>query len=350
MPVTRKMDYRSAGVNIDASNETIRRISRTVRQTLGPEVLTDIGSFGAMVDLNELTRGYRHPVLVQSVDGVGTKMIVAKMMNRYDTIGIDLVSATCNDIVVHGAKPAILMDYIASDRLDPDVIEVMVRGMAGACREIGVSLVGGETAEMPDTYLPGEHDLVGVVTGVAERDHLIRGEGVKPGDILLGLASSGLHTNGFSLARKIFFELAKLRVDTSHPDLASTVGDTLLEPHLNYTKPVLALLEAGLPVRGMAHITGGGLPENVPRMLPPGCAAEIRTQTWSPPAVFDLLMRLGNVDPQEMFRTFNMGIGLVIISPPEGVRKITRMIDQFRTLNVHEIGVVVQGNKEVNLI
>ncbi|MFQ6615291.1 MAG: phosphoribosylformylglycinamidine cyclo-ligase [Fidelibacterota bacterium] len=349
-PPPKKTDYRSSGVDIDASNVAISRIAGMARETFGPAVLTDIGSFGAMVDLKELTRGYRHPVLVQSIDGVGTKMIVARMMNRYDTLGIDLVSATCNDIVVLGAKPLILMDYIASDRLDPDVVEAIVTGMAQACRDAGVSLVGGETAEMPGTYRPGEHDLVGVITGVVEKNLVLGGQNIQPGDALLGLASSGLHTNGYSLARKIFFERGRFDVNSHCPGLTSTVGETLLEPHLNYTRPVLALVDAGLPLKGMAHITGGGLLENIPRILPPGCGAEIHTENWSRPAVFDVMRKLGNVDLREMFRTFNMGIGLVIIAPAEGIRKITRVIEQFRTFQVHEIGGVVEGNGEIKLL
>lgn len=344
------MDYRSAGVDIDASNEAVRRIARIVRKTFGPAVLTEIGAFGSMVDLEEITRGYRHPVLVQSMDGVGTKMIVARMMNRYDTIGMDLVSATCNDVAVHGAKPVMLMDYIAGDRMDPDVIEALVEGMVRACREVDVALVGGETAQMPDTYLPGEHDLVGVITGVAEKDRLLPGGKIQPGDVLLGLASSGLHTNGYSLARKVFFEEGKFQVDSYHPELESTVGEILLEPHLNYTRPALALADGGLPVKAMAHITGGGLLENIPRVLPPGCAGEIHPENWPHPPVFGVMMNLGNVDRHEMFRTFNMGIGLVIVSPPEEVEKVTQMVEQFRSFRIHEIGAVVEGNGEVNLV
>ncbi|MFQ6673651.1 MAG: phosphoribosylformylglycinamidine cyclo-ligase [Fidelibacterota bacterium] len=345
-----KIDYKSAGVDLDASDEAIRRIREKARTSFTPAVLADVGTFGALVDLKEVLKDYRQPVLVQSMDGVGTKMIVARMMGTYDTIGFDLLSATCNDIVVHGARPFTFLDYIANDRLNPEVIESIVSGIVSACREVGVALVGGETAEMPDTYLPGEHDLVGTVTGIAEKDRLIRGDTIRPGDVLLGFASSGLHTNGYSLARKLLFDAGKFHVDSRHPDLEGTVGEALLKPHVNYTKPVQALLDARLPVKGMAHITGGGLPGNILRILPLGCVAEIKKGSWPVMPLFALLQGLGRLDDRDMFRTFNMGIGLVMVVEPASAQQVVRVIQQFRTYHVYEIGTVIQGNHKVELV
>jgi len=344
------MDYKSAGVDIDAGNEAVDRIKDGVKSTFTPEVLTDVGSFGAMVDLKTLLKNYRHPILVQSIDGVGTKMIVARMMNKYDTIGMDLLSATCNDIIVHGARPLTFLDYIANDKLNLDVIESILSGIVEACRDVEVPLVGGETAEMPDTYLPGEHDLVGVITGVVERDRMITGKQIQPGDIVLGFGSSGLHTNGYSLARKLFFKVEKYKIDSQHPALEKTVGETLLEPHLNYTKPVLGLLEADAPIKGMAHITGGGFIDNVPRILPEGCSVEIQKGSWPLLPVFSVMQELGQIDEQEMFRTFNMGIGLVMIVEPTVTDRIYQILkDKFRQ-SIYTIGTVIEGNREVIFI
>ena len=231
--------YHDAGVNIASGNEAINKVKGALKSTFSSAVLTDIGSFGAMYDLAALIREYKHPVLVQSVDGVGTKMMVAKMMNHYDTIGIDLVSATVNDIVVLGAKPLTLLDYIAADRLKPEIIEKIILGMVHACKEEGIALIGGELAEMPGTYLTGEHDLVGWVTGVLDKERAVLGKDIKAGDVVLALPSSGLHTNGYSLARKLFFDTLSYSVDRYLPDLGTSIGDALLKPHINYAKPIL---------------------------------------------------------------------------------------------------------------
>ena len=238
-----EIDYKMAGVDIAAGNETVLRIKKVVEKTFSPYVLTDIGAFGSLYDLKSLLTDYQHPVLVQSIDGVGTKTIIARMMNKYDTIGIDVVSATANDIVVLGATPLTLLDYIANDKLQPEIVETIVKGMALACFENKISLVGGETAEMPGTYYPGEHDVVAVVTGIVDKDKAILGKAIAPGDVVLGFSSSGLHTNGYSLARKLLFEVAQWDVDTMHPELERSLGETLLEPHLNYTRPILHLLK-----------------------------------------------------------------------------------------------------------
>ncbi|EKD70857.1 MAG: hypothetical protein ACD_46C00361G0003 [uncultured bacterium] len=344
------MNYKSAGVDIAAGNEAVRRIKKSVESTFSKNVLTNIGSFGAMYDLKSLLNDYEHPVLVQSIDGVGTKMMVAKMMQKFDTIGMDLVSATTNDIIVLGATPLTLLDYIANDQLNPAIIEKIVAGMAQACRENNISLVGGETAEMPGTYLPGEHDLVGVITGVVEKDKAILGKEIVTGDVVVAFASSGLHTNGYSLARKLFFEVASYRVDTHLPELSQTVGEALLVPHINYTKPILHLLANNIPIKGMAHITGGGLLENIPRVLPNNVSVEIKKSACPTLPIFHALTQLGKLDDHEAYRTFNMGVGMVMIVPPEAITTMREKLKNFPAFTLYEIGKVVDGKQEVRLV
>lgn len=344
------ISYQSAGVDIEAGNEAVRRIKKAVESTFSPRVLTALGSFGAMYDLKDLLQQYRHPVLVQSIDGVGTKMMVAKRMQKFDTIGIDLVSATTNDIIVLGAKPLTLLDYIANDKLNPSIIEQIVTGMASACRENGIALVGGETAEMPGTYLPGEHDLVGIVTGVVEKEEAILGKTIAPNDVVLAFPSSGLHTNGYSLARKLFFEIAKYSVETYLDDLAQTLGEALLTPHLNYTQPISQLLAKKIRIKGMAHITGGGLLENVPRILPPGCGVVIHKNHCPTLPIFDMMRTLGTLADAQMYRTFNMGVGLIMIVDAGEVTTIKELVKQLNLLPIYEIGQVVTGQQNVRLI
>jgi phosphoribosylformylglycinamidine cyclo-ligase len=344
------IDYKSAGVDIHAGNEAVSRIKKSVESTFTSHVLTPLGSFGAMYDLKTILQDYKHPVLVQSIDGVGTKTIIARMMNKFDTLGMDLVSATTNDIIVLGAKPLTLLDYIANDVLRPEVIEQLVSGMVHACRENNISLVGGETAEMPGTYLPGEHDLAGVITGVVEKDKAILGYDIKPGDIVLGFASSGLHTNGYSLARKLCFNVANWAIDHYVPELQCTIGEALLIPHINYTRPILHLLNQGISIKGMAHITGGGLLENIPRILPQHCAVEIKKSTWPEQPLFKLLCQLGHLTDDEAYRTFNMGIGLIMIVSPEWVTDIRLKLQEYPTFELYEIGYVVKGMREVNIL
>jgi phosphoribosylformylglycinamidine cyclo-ligase len=344
------IDYKTAGVDIAAGNEAVRRIKSAVESTFTNNVLTSIGSFGSMFDLKPLMNDYRHPVLVQSIDGVGTKMMVAKMMQKFDTIGMDLVSATTNDIIVLGAKPLTLLDYIANDKLKPEVIEKIVHGMAAACRENGISLVGGETAEMPGTYLPGEHDLVGVITGVVEKDEAILGKDITPGDLVVAFPSSGLHTNGYSLARKLFFDVGGYKVDSHMPEFGRSVGEELLSPHINYTRPVLHMLAKKIPIKGMAHITGGGLLENVPRILPKNCAVEIRKNVCPVLPVFEKLCQLGKLDDHESYRTFNMGTGLVMIIPQHALSAMREALTDFSEFPLYEIGKVVSGDQQVRLI
>ena len=341
-----KIDYRAAGVNIDAGNEAVNRIKSLVKSTFTKNVLTGLGSFGSLFRLKPLLDEYDDPVMVQSIDGVGTKTIIARKLNKFNTIGVDLLSACTNDILVMGAKPLTFLDYIANDKLKPEIIEEIVSGMVNACKDAGVSLVGGETAEMPDTYLPGEHDLVGIITGVVEKNKIITGENIQPGHVALGLPSNGLHTNGYSLARKIFFEIGGYDVNDTIPELEKPVGLTLLEPHINYTNHVFTVLNAGIDIKGIAHITGGGLVENIPRILPNGCGIEIQKASWPNVPVFDVMQSIGNVDIDEMFRAFNMGIGIVFVVDFNDVSSIK---DALKGLtDIYEIGTVVSG-KGVNI-
>ena len=342
-----KTNYKAAGVDIDAGNEAVARIKDGVKTTFKSNVLTGLGSFGSLYDLKPIMETYDNPVMVQSIDGVGTKTIIARKLKKFDTIGMDLLSACANDILVMGARPLTFLDYIANDKLKPHIIEEIVSGMVKACKETGVSLVGGETAEMPDTYLPGEHDLVGVITGVVEKDKIITGESIKPGDVVLGLPSNGLHTNGYSLARKLFFNIGGYGVNDTIPELKKSVGLTLLEPHINYTNHVFAVLDKEINVKGIAHITGGGLVENIPRILPDDCGVEIQKGSWPILPVFDVMQSLGNVDEDEMYRTFNMGIGMVFIVNPadmDAVKNATKNLTE-----VYEIGSVFSGNKDVTI-
>jgi len=342
-----KIDYRSAGVDIDAGNEAIDRIKNKVRSTFSNNVLAGVGGFGSLFDLKPILKDYSDPVMVQSIDGVGTKTIIARKMNKFDTIGIDLVSACANDIVTMGARPLTFLDYIANDTLKPDIIEEIVNGMAGACLDIGVSLVGGETAEMPDTYLPGEHDLVGIVTGVVNKKNIITGDSIRPGDAVLGLPSNGLHTNGYSLARKLFFDVGGYSVNDTIPEFEESVGLTLLTPHTNYTNHILTIIDNGIDIHGLAHITGGGIIENIPRVLPEDCSVEIRRGSWPALPVFNIMQSIGNVDHEEMYRTFNMGIGMVVIVD---AAEITKVKNSLKNLSeVYRIGSVIQGKRRIRI-
>ena len=342
-----KIDYKSAGVNIDAGNEAVNRIKDGVKSTFTSNVLTGIGSFGSLYDLKPILENYDNPVMVQSIDGVGTKTIIARKLGKFDTIGIDLLSAAANDILVMGARPLTFLDYIANDKLNPETIEKIVSGMVKACKSTGVSLVGGETAEMPDTYLPGEHDLVGIITGIVEKEKIITGKNIKPGDVLLGLPSNGLHTNGYSFARKLFFEIGGYDVNDTIPELEKSIGLTLLEPHINYTNHVFATLDAGIDVKGIAHITGGGLVENIPRILPDGCGVEIQKGSWPNIPVFDVMQSISDVDEDEMYRAFNMGIGMTFIVSPDDIGAVTDALKDVT--DVYEIGSIVNAENKVLL-
>ena len=338
------MDYKSAGVDINAGNKAVENIKKGVQSTFTTNVLTGLGGFGSLYDLKSIINDYENPVLVQSIDGVGTKAIIARKLGKFNTIGVDLLSACANDILAMGARPLTFLDYIANDKLRPDIIEEMVNGMVDACLDTGVSLVGGETAEMPDTYLSGEHDLVGVITGVVEKNKIITGQAIHPSDVVLGLQSSGLHTNGYSLARKLFFEIGGYDVNDTIPELEKSVGLTLLEPHINYTNNIFSLLDKDIEVKGIAHITGGGLIENIPRILPDGCCVEIHKGSWPAVPIFNVMQSIGDIDENEMYHAFNMGIGMIIIAAPDQVNSIKKIVD------VHEIGFVFAGENQVNII
>jgi phosphoribosylformylglycinamidine cyclo-ligase len=308
------MDYKSSGVDIDAGNETVRRIRGLARSTFTSGVLSDIGSFGGLFQLE--TGRYKHPVLVSSADGVGTKLKVAFLADRHDTVGVDLVNHCVNDILVQGAEPLFFLDYLATGRLSPRVAESIVGGMAVACRDNNCALLGGETAEMPGIYADGEYDLAGFIVGVVDRERLINGRAIAVGDVLVGVPSSGLHTNGYSLARKIAFELLGLRVDSHVAALGTTVGEAFLTPHRSYLPLVQPLLDQGR-IKGMAHITGGGITDNLPRILPHGTAAQVRVSSWEVPPLFRWLQESGHVPFDDMMRTFNMGVGLIIVTTRE---------------------------------
>ena len=302
------MDYKSSGVNIDAGNETVRRIKGLARATFTPGVLSEIGSFGGLFSLGT---AWRDPVLVSSADGVGTKLKIAFMTGRHDTIGGDLVNHCVNDILVQGAVPLFFLDYLATGALSPDVAEQIVSGLAQACRANGCALLGGETAEMPGFYAAGEYDVAGFIVGAVEREQLITGRRISPGDVLVTVPSSGLHTNGYSLARRIVFEHMGLTVDAHVPALGETVGEALLRPHRSYLSLMRPLLTAG-HIRGMAHITGGGVTDNLPRILPAGTRAWVDRTSWEVPPLFRWLGEAGQVPAEDQWRSFNMGMGLIL--------------------------------------
>ena len=342
--------YTQSGVNIDAGNESVKRIKKGVASTHTSAVLTGIGSFGGLYDLKDVIENYENPVLVQSIDGVGTKLTVARLMGKYDTVGQDIVNHCADDLLAMGAKSLTFMDYVAHDVLDPRVMEAMVGGMSKACRENGIALVGGETAEMPGVYAKGEHDIAGSITGVVDKNKIITGEKIKEGDIILGFASSGLHTNGFSLARKILFSMAGHDVHTKVDELGTTLGEALLEVHINYSRPVLNMLDKDIDIRGIAHITGGGFIENIPRVLPDNFDAEIIKGSWPILPIFSYMQKAGNVEEMEMYRVFNMGIGLMLIVPQNEKEKIENVLQKYPEFKMYEIGKIVKGEGIVKFL
>ncbi|MBI4247005.1 MAG: phosphoribosylformylglycinamidine cyclo-ligase [Candidatus Rokubacteria bacterium] len=339
------LTYRAAGVDIEAGDEAVRRIAPLARTTFRPEVIGGIGAFAGFV---RVPAKFREPVLVSSTDGVGTKLKVAFLAGRHDTVGIDLVAMSVNDLLVHGAEPLYFLDYIGCARLEPALIETIVKGVVAGCRQAGCALVGGETAELPDLYAPGEYDLAGFAVGVVDRAKIVDGGGVRPGDVVLGLASSGLHANGLSLARRIVFDVLRLTVAAQMPDSGRTVADELLEPTRIYVRSVLGLLE-GVAVRAMAHVTGGGITGNLPRVLPEGCRAIVRRKAWAVPALFETLRRAGRVEDAEMFRTFNMGIGFVIVVAPAHVDRATALLRSGGE-TVYALGEIAAGERGVELV
>lgn len=305
--------YRDAGVDIDAGDEFVDRISPLVRSTFRPEVLTDLGGFGGLFRLQ--AKKYEDPVLVSGTDGVGTKLKVAFLADRHDTVGIDLVAMCVNDIAVSGAEPLFFLDYFATGKLAVPKAEAVLKGIAEGCRQAGCALIGGETAEMPSMYADGEYDLAGFAVGVVDKPKIIDGKSIVPGDVLVGLASTGLHSNGYSLARKVLFDKAKLTVNSRLPELDRSLGEVLLTPTRIYAKQILALIQE-FPIKGIAHITGGGITENLPRVFPAGVRAVVNRRAWPVLPIFDVMAKLGQVEREEMYRVFNMGIGLILVVPP----------------------------------
>ena len=319
-----KETYAAAGVNIDAAAKAKELIGKHARSTFRPEVLTGLGFFGGLFEF----KGYKQPVLVSSVDGVGTKLKIACALGKHNTVGIDLVNHCVNDIFTGGAEPLFFLDYIAMGKLVPAQVEAIAQGLAQACREAGCALIGGETAEMPGLYAGGDYDLVGFVIGVVEKENIIKGESIAAGDAIIGLPSVGLHTNGYSLARKIFGDTPSA-LNTHYPELGCTVGEALLEPHRCYYKQLKPLLPL---IKGMAHITGGGLIDNVPRILPQGLTAQFDSKAWTVPPIFRLIQQRGSVAQSEMYHVFNMGIGMAVMCLPENADQFTRALPEAKVI------------------
>lgn len=333
-----KSDYSQSGVDIDAGNRAVELMKQSVKSTYGPEVLAGIGSFGGLFDAAAL-KGMKNPVLVASTDGVGTKVKLASQAGRVRSVGHDIVNHCINDILVQGARPLFFLDYFATSKLVPEVTAEVVAGISEACREAGMALIGGETAEMPGVYEPGEFDLAGTIIGVLEKDSILPKPDIQPGDVILGLRSSGPHTNGYSLIRSIFQDVP---LDTVFPELGCSLGKALLAPHRSY----LLLLSPFLGrIKGLAHLTGGGFIENIPRILPEGTSARIYMDAWTVPPLFEVIQRIGEVNPEEMYRVFNMGIGMVVIASKEEAARLQQAIAEPTYL----IGEVVAGEKRVIL-
>jgi phosphoribosylformylglycinamidine cyclo-ligase len=339
--MTRSISYADAGVSIDNANRAVAKIREYARSTFNERTLTEIGSFGGMFAgaFPEMAE----PILVASADGVGTKLKLAFETGIHNTVGADLVNHCVNDILVQGARPLFFLDYFATGKLDPDVTASVVEGMARACKENGCVLLGGETAEMPDFYPPGEYDLAGFIVGVVDKQKVIDGKSIEPGDVVLGIPSNGLQTNGYSLAIKLFFEVGGYRADTYLEELGATVGEALLATHQSFLPQIGPLLDSG-KIKGLAHITGGGFLENIPRILPEGVAVEINRGTWPELPVFGVMQKIGNVSDQEMFRTFNMGVGMIVICSPADLQALEAVEGSI------PIGNVVMGNKKVEIL
>jgi phosphoribosylformylglycinamidine cyclo-ligase len=337
--MSRSISYADAGVSIDNANRAVAKIREYARDTFNERTLTEIGSFGGM--FSGAFPDMAEPILVASADGVGTKLKLAFETGIHNTVGADLVNHCVNDILVQGARPLFFLDYFATGKLEPDVTASVVEGMARACKENGCVLLGGETAEMPDFYPPGEYDLAGFIVGVVDKAKVIDGKSIVPGDVVLGIPSNGLQTNGYSLARKLFFEVGGYTPDSYIDELGSTVGEALLATHQSFLRPLEGLLDKGI-IKGLAHITGGGFLENIPRILPEGVSVEIKRGTWPELPVFGVMQKLGNVDEKEMFRTFNMGIGMVVVCPSNEAENVRSALGECFV-----IGSIMGGKKEV---
>ena len=343
--VKKSLTYRDAGVDIDAGNRSVELIKGAVKSTFRPEVLGDLGGFGGLFALNAAK--YEEPVLVSGTDGVGTKLVLAFMADKHDTIGQDAVAMCVNDILVQGAEPLFFLDYLAVGKLEPKQVAAVVTGVASACKESGCALIGGETAEMSGFYPDGEYDIAGFAVGIVDKKKLITGEKVAPGDVLLGMPSSGLHSNGFSLVRKICFDVQDFHVDSHVSGLDHTLGEELLVPTKLYPKVCLPLIRE-FDIHGMVHITGGGFYDNIPRILPKNTGVEINTEAWPKPPIFGLLQKWGQVAWTEMYRTFNMGIGMILAVSPKEAEKIMASL-KAKNEPCYVIGNVVEGNQNVEL-
>jgi phosphoribosylformylglycinamidine cyclo-ligase len=344
--MTKPATYADAGVDIDAANRATEKIKELARATFNSRTLSEIGSFGGMFD--GAFPDMRRPVLVASADGVGTKLKVAFATGIHDTIGRDLVNHCVNDILVQGARPLFFLDYIATGKLGPETVAAIVEGIANGCRENGCALLGGETAEMPGFYTEGEYDVAGFIVGVVDQEKVIDGRDIVAGDVVLGLPSVGLHTNGYSLARKLFFEDAGYTPDSYLEELSETAGDALLKPHVSYLRTIEGLLDSGT-IKGLAHITGGGLLDNIPRILPEGTSVEIQRGSWPVLPVFKLMQRIGRIEEAEMFRAFNMGLGMIIVCAEANASRIKSDIESGNEV-CYEIGRVTSGDKRVTLV
>ncbi len=334
------MKYADAGVNLQVADEAKQKIRHLASRTFTPGVLGGIGGFGALFALDK--KKWKEPVLVSSADGVGTKLKVAMAMKVHSTVGGDLVNHCVNDILVQGAEPLFFLDYLAMGKLDPQVVEQLVDGMSRACRKAGCALIGGETAEMPGFYRPGEYDLAGFIVGAVERKRLLNGKNVKPGDVVLALPSAGLHTNGYSLARKLVFETAGWKPDTYVAEVGNKIGAELLKPHLCYAPALRTILERGW-VSALAHITGGGIPGNLPRVLPAGVRAQIDLSSWPVPAIFRYLAKIGNLERDELLRSFNLGVGMILVVPPARLRSVEADLKRRRE-KFFRIGRIERGD------
>ena len=339
----KQITYADAGVNIERANRAKQRIKYLAHRTFNKCVLSDIGGFGGLFAIDK--KKYLDPVLVSSVDGVGTKLKIAFEMNLHHTIGGDLVNHCVNDIAVQGAAPMFFMDYFATGKLDPEVAERVVSGIADACKHNGCALIGGETAEMPGFYEGGEYDLAGFIVGVVDREKIITGKHIAVGDVLIGLPSNGLHTNGYSLARKLLFEVARYNPESYINDIKNKVGNELMRTHKSYW-PVLRRLFEAEAVTGVAHITGGGITENLPRILPKGTAAQVQVASWPVQPIFSHLQKLGNIDDAEMLRTFNMGIGMILVVPPKKFKRVQTVLERAGEKG-YTIGRIIKGEKKV---
>jgi phosphoribosylformylglycinamidine cyclo-ligase len=343
--MTKPITYSEAGVDIDAANRATARIKELARQTFNERTLSEIGSFGGMFD--GAFPKLQKPVLVASADGVGTKLKIAFLTGIHNTVGRDLVNHCVNDILVQGARPLFFLDYIATGKLSPEIVASVIEGITRGCLENGCVLLGGETAEMPGFYSEGEYDVAGFIVGVVDKEKVIDGRQIAVGDVVLGLPSVGLHTNGYSFARKLFFETAGFNVNTKLDSVGQTVGEALLQPHPSYLKVLVGILDSGV-IKGLAHITGGGLTDNLPRILPEGTAIEIAKGSWPVLPVFTLMQEIGSVSEEEMYRSFNMGIGMAVVCLPSDVETLTQHFAKQQQ-PVFEIGRVIAGDREVRI-